>query len=496
MPQLRTWEIQLPDGRTIEIQSAEPPTPAVIARAQAKLAPAVAPAAPAPTVDIFGADFGPVGSPMKKAGRFALEALPAVGATAAVLGGPAGLVPGLIAAGLGGAAGAAGRDVIKAGATQDPVPNTLADVALTMASEGGEQVLAEAGGRAAVKGLKALAPGIKRSAQVGYAKTLGAKPGTAGLYEKTIPEALERGIAGTEKTLVEKGRAGLDAALTSLDDVLSQIPADTKVETADILGRIEEAKRRFATTEGVIMSQRKQAALLKSGAPPPAQPFAQLPGKAQEKAVEALEEVQAAIEAHGPYVTFSTLRKMRQVWDRSVAEAGGYVGKKIKEASRLNAEKAAANSIREEFGKTFPDLDRVNAEVSFWKRFEDIMEEKAKSEYGGDYAGGFGTYILAGGATTGKPLEGIKLVAVRNTLQSLFRSPAWGTYSGVWKNRLADLLASGNEKQAGTIAASMLRFPTFYQEMPSMTPGDTRTPGPLFKPPPRGDWEVIPPPPR
>jgi hypothetical protein len=43
---------------------------------------------------------------------------------------------------------------------------------------------------------------------------------------------------------------------------------------------------------------------------------------------------------------------VRQIWDKKVAQAGGYPGKIMAEGSMLDAQKAGANAIRSEFGSS------------------------------------------------------------------------------------------------------------------------------------------------
>ena len=84
--------------------------------------------------------------------------------------------------------------------------------------------------------------------------------------------------------------------------------------------------------------------------------------------------MQEQIVTFGGEASYSTLKKVRQVWDREVAESGGFQVD-LKERSVLNAKKEATNAIRRELARDHPDIAKINAEYSLWKTTDEILQE-------------------------------------------------------------------------------------------------------------------------
>ena len=177
--------------------------------------------------------------------------------------------------------------------------------------------------------------------------------------------------------------------------------------------------------------------------------------------------------AVGDEASYSTLKKIRQVWDREVAEAGGFQGGTLKERSMLNAKREATNSIRKELANDHPSIARVNAEYSLWKSTDEILQETILRTEGhvgllkhlssaGFGAGGMASGALVTGTTGGAIGGAVVASTLGKGLKILFQSPRWKMLSAVKKQKLADALASGKmddiAKAAGAVVAAIRVF--------------------------------------
>src|SRR5207245_2195250 len=88
-----------------------------------------------------------------------------------------------------------------------------------------------------------------------------------------------------------------------------------------------------------------------------------------------ISDVQNTLSQMGDQVSRGSMTKFRQILDAKVSKAGGYYGKTLSEGSVVDAQREGANAIRSQLASQFPDLGKVNAEYSFWKNANKILND-------------------------------------------------------------------------------------------------------------------------
>lgn len=262
-----------------------------------------------------------------------------------------------------------------------------------------------------------------------YSEALGAtKEFLKGQTARVVPELLEKKVTAlTQSGLLSKAVAQRDVAWGELEKVLEKIPNGTQIKTSAILDTLEDFK------SGVIVKGTNIVA--------------------EPAVIKRVDEIKAIVEQLGDNVSFESIRSLRQIWDKAVAESKGFV-LTPKEGSKLAVKKAATNSIRSELSKEFPELAKVNAEYSLWRGVEDILTETVKRKstqsgrLGQNIATGFGASV---GAATGGLQNAFFVGAVARQVAKLFNSTGWKTVSAVQKKKLADAITGGNSEQAISI---------------------------------------------
>lgn len=276
---------------------------------------------------------------------------------------------------------------------------------------------------------------LKESAVSSFTKAL-APTGIEmkGLAEKTIPKLLEQPALGKEGSLAFS-RAGLVAKAEEnmakyggeIDNLFKSLPETAKTKVQPLLDSLEKVKTGFmdVNSKGVKVV-------------------------IDEQAVKHIEDVQKVISQYGEEMTPASLRKVRSVWDAAVAQAKGYAGKTLSEASLVSIKKEGANAIRSELAKQYPDLAKLNAKYNLWANTAKIAESTIKRTLGREAKkAGFGG-VVGGliGAQKGDSAQGIGIdAAIGAAGVELLTSPGWRMVSATLKNKLADALASSAGKQ-------------------------------------------------
>ena len=286
-------------------------------------------------------------------------------------------------------------------------------------------------------------------AEKSYYKALNpTKEGMKFLTEKkVVPEMLKRKTWGGLPALTGKAKEGARIALEEMDAIWKLIPDQKSVKTRPLVQSMNKVIKEFQVA-GV---QKTRISLGNIQGPIVSKKSIIEPAP---EVTRNLRAVRDAIRDLGDNSSPQTLRKVRQIWDAEVARAGGYMGKNISDASILYARKEGANAIRSEIAKLSPDLAKVNAEYTLWKRLGDVVESTSMRKVGqatplteqlltgGGLAGGIAHGGLLKGGAVGLALkEGAKFV----------RSPAWKTFNAVTRQRIADAIAGGMIKDASII---------------------------------------------
>jgi hypothetical protein len=151
-------------------------------------------------------------------------------------------------------------------------------------------------------------------------------------------------------------------------------------------------------------------------------------------------DLQDIVRQLGPDVSPQSLNRLRQIWDGRVAKAGGYYGKTLNEGSLIDAQQEGANAIRNVLAEENPDLAKLNAEYTFWKRVQGVAGATAERQTGPQ--GGIVKALApaagaAAGFATGGPSGALSLGAAFKYGQEIASSPIIRTMSAIAKSKLA-----------------------------------------------------------
>lgn len=378
---------------------------------------------------------------LKQKGYEAIDALanslPGAGATiGATIGGGAGTAvePGagtaagaVGGAGIGGMAGSAGKHIIRnAMGWEQPGTDVPKDIGKEGLIQGAMQATGEAAGL--------LAGPIKNAATTQYQRALA--PTTKlnkSIVQDITPEMMDRGIHGTLPGIEEHAAAQADALRPQLDQAISAIPADKIKGTPwEVMSSLQKLKKGYMV-DGKI---------------------------ADPDAVAAINKVQDVVGQYGDDISPESLRKLRQIFDNPVAKKAGFNGGDLSTQYGLEAKKQAADTIRGILNSASPDVARLNKEMSFWLDVQKVTQESGLRQTG--QQGGLMKVLAplaaatggAAGFTHGGAAQGLEAAvgtAAATTLAVVMRTPAWRTTSALYKNSIADAVASGNAQRLGLL---------------------------------------------
>ena len=348
-------------------------------------------------------------------------------------------------------------------------PGAVAGHALAMPAV---MAATEGAGRLLPKVAPSIAERLRASSVEQYQKALNpTKERTKFLAQKRVPEMIERRItAESPRALRDLAGEKASAATRQLNDIYESLPANRQSRTAPMIDALEQYKQQFQDRLPVSEEQLRSDMARNRGQVPA--DIVQGPDGSMTRivnlkpeAVQAAQALQDTIKQYGDSISPTSMRKARQIFDESVARAGGYEGRSLPEGSLLDARKEAATAIREQLAKDNPELVPLNAEVNFWLDVQRIAKETARrrvgqqgglsvqlAKQGGRIVGG-GIGYGAGGpipAAAGAYFGG----EIAAKMARVTQSTKWRTVSAITKNRVADMLAEGNMRAAD----SQIRF--------------------------------------
>lgn len=155
------------------------------------------------------------------------------------------------------------------------------------------------------------------------------------------------------------------------------------------------------------------------------------------EAAQAIDVVKDQIQRMGADIPYADVRKARQIFDRIVAQAGGYQGKDLAEGSLVDIRREAANSMRTELGKASPDLAAVNAKFHFWNSVQNVATIAANKAPNKSLLLDVGVPSIAVAAHN-------PAVVIPAIVGKTIKSPAWNMLSGATKAKAAEILMNGN----------------------------------------------------
>lgn len=373
--------------------------------------------------------------------RGALSLLPAAGGIAGsliggtggtVFGMGVGAVPGAIA---GSALGAGGGEALRqllSRALGLPAPTTSGDAAKDIGVQSAVSGASEAGAQA----LPLAAAPLRRWAEEQYAQFLyPTKRTTKELTERIVSDLLERpkqAIQLSQRGLAREAERQAERSGERISAATEALPATVRPKPYRVIQALNRYKNEFKV--GKVAANRQ--------------------------AIAAADSLQQTVRDLGATVSYQSLNRLRQIWDKDVARAGGFAGVDISGRIMLDAKKAGADAIRSELAKASPDIAKLKAEYTFWSRVQEIIEDTVKRSTGQQHTvanlartglGSFGIFELA----RGNKEEGSILIALAG-LEAATKSPLWRTTSAVTKNAIANAIASHNGRLALRLVAHIV----------------------------------------
>jgi len=234
------------------------------------------------------------------------------------------------------------------------------------------------------------------------------------LTKKIAPEFLEQGIKGTQEDIIKQAKAGIEIANKKFDE-LGKLKG--VISTKPVLDAFEKAKDAYII-EGKIINKR---------------------------AIATIDEIAETVSQFGEEMPSEAMRALKTLWSREVAEAGGFFGKTLKEGSQLRIKELGAKSIRNALAEQFPDVAKVNKEVTFFRRLEEIAEATRLRRTGqsGLFRKGAGAAVGAQiGAPLGAQAAGAGAV-IGSNVGKFLGTPLFRSYSAQIRKRVADVLIDG-----------------------------------------------------
>jgi hypothetical protein len=337
-----------------------------------------------------------------------------------------------------GASGVLGSEAQKKAEAIKITPTDIAFTALELYPGGGAlsaKLRALPGGEMAANALKNVIDFVpnqlRKQAIAQYTRALAPTTQEAkGLAEKTVPKLLNKGQASlTRSGLLEKAETLTTKYGGKIDDFFKALPEGTQNKVQPLLDGLEGLKNQFVD----ITKEGKRIVV-------------------EPESIKHIENIQNVLAQYGDNISTESMRKVRQIWDASVSKAKGYAGKTLAEGSEVEAKRQAANAIRKELAKQYPELAKLNAEYSLWENTARIVEATQRRLSGNQLTGrllrdvGFGlTGSVIGGSGEGSPVT--NAFAAAGAIE-LLTSPGWRMVSAVAKNKLANALVSGAGKEA------------------------------------------------
>jgi hypothetical protein len=316
-------------------------------------------------------------------------------------------------------AGQAGVTALQGGSSKDVAQNAALGAGGSIAGN----ILGSVG--------KKLSPVLKSSAEKSYSQALGAttKENKA-IASKIVPGLIEKGQWALSRDALKSGfEKKIETTGKVMDSVLEGIPKDSPVNLANVVDSLETAKQSFmvpgAGGKMVI---------------------------ADPQAVKHIEGFQSILKDIGTTdAPYESVRKLRQIWDKGVAQSKGFYGKTLTEGSLIDAQKTASDALRGELAKQYPNMDKVNKEYSFWSNANKVLSDTLQRTQSQGRPLTETLRRTAGavaGTAVGGATGGILGDIAMSGLTKLVDSTAWKTVSALQKNSLAKYLATGDIAKA------------------------------------------------
>jgi hypothetical protein len=263
---------------------------------------------------------------------------------------------------------------------------------------------------------QAITSKLQRGAEKSYTKALGATTkGEKALAERVVPELAKRKpFVFTRGGLQRVAERKLPLAGEALEKGYGQLGETAKIGVSPILDKISQ----------------KQNSLLVNGVLPPEN---QALNNHLNKIAGSIIDIAKTEEA-----PLMALRGYRQVLDNALT-SGKKVFPTVTGNTRAEAQRLSSNIIRNEIAKQHPSIGRLNAEFSFWKNMDNLLETTVPKQK--SILSRVGGVIGTTGEFTGHPGFGL---FIRNLSGLVNNNVAWNSFLGSMKSRLAQQLSKGD----------------------------------------------------
>jgi hypothetical protein len=161
----------------------------------------------------------------------------------------------------------------------------------------------------------------------------------------------------------------------------------------------------------------------------------------------------------GRHVGLEDARKLRQILDRPLGEKGMFA-LDPKWASLDRVQRRAGDALRAQINDTFPELAKENANYSFWRNVNHVIEETSNRKVGQTAlltALGTGTGAVGGMIRGDDAKDTLRDAVLIGGATALVRSPGFRTLSAVQLNRLSEYLQSRDVEGFIRVAGVLFR---------------------------------------
>jgi len=267
---------------------------------------------------------------------------------------------------------------------------------------------------------KPIAKGLVKSAEKGIEKVLApTKEVTKAKTAKVIKELTQEKLVAISKEELQKQiKRKLIEVGKEFDDFFETtgIKGNTKIQP--LIDLLEDAKDNFRV-KGVVV---------------------------EPKSIKIIEGLQDTIKQFGDELPNTDLRRLRQIWDKTIAKGKRFdVAKTSEVLDELDLKKMLTDSMRDELAKANPKLAVINKKFAFYKNVDDVLEATIGRQKG--QAGGLGKKLaFVGGLATGQGVIGklVNATALSSFVKTI-ESTAWRTVTSALKVKLAGALSNGNK---------------------------------------------------
>ena len=274
------------------------------------------------------------------------------------------------------------------------------------------------------------ADSLRNSADKNYETALNptTKINKALTQDQLAPGLRERGVTATSlNDLQGQAQGHIEDLGSQIDDAFEQhADAGTKVSAQPILQKLEQEKQGYIV-DGVPINE------------------------AYVNRIGGLQKQLANVaSANGGDLPLDSLRRIRQIHDKTIAQSKGGFALSPDDASHVDALKTYTDAIRSTIAGTDPILAKVNKEFSFWKNVDKVTGESLLRKTG--QRGPLTQKIMqTGGAVLGShfgPVGTAVGIEAGGRLSQLQHSALWNTFSAQAKAKIASLIEAGDEAGA------------------------------------------------